>query len=141
MDRGTLRVFAFFSLSVGRSALVPRLAISVNSVAGPKLARSAVSTKLPGKRASQQAREKRKKRRAEKRYAEKQRILQELEEFLRTKSGEAETDVITLETDDADTLILHPSEFTEEELNRPTTQLKIHVGRLDRCQWGGADAP
>ena len=64
-----------------------------------------------------------------------------MEEFLRTKSGEAETDVITLETDDADTMILHPSEFTEEELNRPTTQLKIHVGRLDRCQWGGADAP
>lgn len=74
------------------------------------------STKLPGKRASEEAREKKKIRRGEKRYAEKQRILRLLEEHLRAKSEEEAISVETAEHDDTEILILDTNEFTEEEL-------------------------
>lgn len=74
------------------------------------------STKLSGKRVSKEAREGKKIKRGEKRYAEKQRILQLLDEHLRAKSEEAAIRVETSETDYADTLILDTNEFTEVEL-------------------------
>ncbi len=81
------------------------------------------STKLPGKRASKKAREKKKKNKGQKRYAERRRIEQLLEEFVRARFDQAEGSVEEEEPFDADILILHPDEFAEEELNPPPGQL------------------
>ena len=91
--------------------------------------------KLPGKRASEEARQKKKQRRARKRFFEKQRLLVELDEYLEQRGEklpdnqlqpDAPTDLpppveaLAAEVDE-DVVCIDGIEFTEEELN-PTEQ-------------------
>ena len=112
-------------------------------MAGAFIGLSLFETKLPGKRASVTARERKKIKRGEKRFSERQRLSAELEDFIERKRGnsplpnssrivvlvdkeeveptekvEAEEEkTATCEEETEDSIQIHADEFTEKELN------------------------